>query len=178
MNAYSTKKLALNGLMIALVFLATYFTRIPEPIPPGYVNIGDAAIILAAVLLGKKSGFISGAIGSCIADLVSGAFIYAPVTFIVKGLEGLVIGIIAYRTGKMSSFGPRRIIGVIVGVLIMVAGYFAAEFLVLGLFDRTFGLTAAIANLPPNLVQAGISAVVGYLMAGALEKINVPRLAD
>ena len=62
MQNSTLKKLIMNGLMIALVFLATYFTRIPTMIlPGGYFNLGDAVIILAAFLLGPTGGSIAGA---------------------------------------------------------------------------------------------------------------------
>jgi len=57
----ATRKIAVNGMMIALVFLATYVTKIPTAVGP--FNLGDSVIIIAAVLLGRKSGFLAGAIG-------------------------------------------------------------------------------------------------------------------
>lgn len=178
MNRISTKKIALNGLMIALVFLATYFTRVPEPIPPGYVNIGDAVIMIAAILLGRRSGLLAGAIGSCIADLAAGAFIYAPITLIVKGIEGYAIGAIAFSGNGRSSGEFKRIIAVVVGALIMVGGYFSAESFILGMFDKTFGVTAAVANLPLNLIQGAISAVIGYILAAILTKISLQKYLE
>lgn len=166
----STKKIVLNGLMIAVVFLTTYFTRFPGPIPPGYINLGDVAIMVAALILGKKSGFISGAIGSALADLVAGAFIFVPVTFIVKGIEGYVIGLVG--ESKLLGVGSKvaRVWAVAAGAVVMVLGYFIAEALILGAFDSSFGLTAAILELPPNLVQGGISAVAGYILSSLLAK--------
>jgi len=175
MDRISTKKIALNGLMIALVFLTTYFTRLPEPIPPGYVNIGDAAIMIAAIVLGKSSGFIAGSIGSCLADLISGAFIYAPITFIVKGVEGFVIGLIMQENRKGKPGELFGIIAVVAGAAIMVAGYFLAESYILGIFDKTFGYTAAVANLPLNLVQGGVSAIIGYVLSTLLIRINIGK---
>ncbi len=96
MDKISTKKIVLNGVMVALVFLTTIFTRIPGPVPPGYINFGDTVIIIAAILLGKNSGFIVGAFGPALADAIApGGMIFAPVTFIVKGLEGYLVGKIA-----------------------------------------------------------------------------------
>lgn len=95
MRNNSVKKLAMNGLMIALVFLTTYFTRIPTPLPGGYFNLGDAVIMLAAAFLGPIGGLIAGSIGSAFADLAAGAFIFAPITLVVKGIEGLVVGLLA-----------------------------------------------------------------------------------
>lgn len=178
MNRVSTKKIALNGVMIALVFLGTYFTRIPTPLPGGYFNLGDAVIMVAAITLGKKSGLISGAIGSCLADIACGAFIYAPVTFIVKGLEGLAVGSIA-SLGKQDTKAASalKVVSVVVGAVIMVFGYFFAEAFILGLVSKGFGLTAAVTELIPNFVQGGLSAVVGYALSFALLKMNIKKYA-
>lgn len=93
----SVRKLAMNGLMIALVFLATYFTRIPTFLPGGYFNLGDAVIMLAAAFLGPVGGLIAGAVGSAFADLAASAAIFAPITLVVKGIEGLVVGLLAAK---------------------------------------------------------------------------------
>lgn len=211
----STKKIVLNGVMTALVFLATIFTRIPGPIPPGYINFGDTVIIIAAILLGKSSGFIAGAFGSALADVIApGGIIFAPVTFIVKGLEGYLAGKIAgsrhdiFKTenahlnadegksrinegaeklapGKSllnssasKKYEKRKIIAVSAGIIVMVAGYFVAELSILRLFDTAFGYSAAISELPFNLIQGGVSAVLGYLLSTLLQKADVERLLN
>lgn len=166
----STKKIVLNGLMIAVVFLTTYFTRFPGPIPPGYINLGDAAILVAALLLGRKTGFIAGAVGSALADLAAGAFLFVPVTFIVKGIEGYVTGLIGDKDAGGLGGQAARVTAVVVGVVIMVAGYFVAEAFLLGAFDSTFGWAAARLELPLNLVQGGASAVTGYALTALLSK--------
>lgn len=175
MNRMSTKKIVLNGLMIALVYLTTIFTRIPGPIPQGYINFGDAVIIVAAVLLGKKSGLLAGALGSLIADLSVGAYLFAPITLVVKGLEGYIIGAIAEgdREGAHGEF--LKLTAMVAGTAVMVLGYFIAEWYILGFFDETFGYAAAIVELPMNLVQAGVSVAVGYVLSTALIKLNVKR---
>jgi uncharacterized membrane protein len=165
-NRFATKKLTankivLNGLMIAMTFLATYFTHIPTPVPGGYFNLGDAVILTAAVLMGKTSGVVVGAIGSCLADVAYGAFIFAPVTFVVKGLEGLAAGVIA-RKSIAAAAG--------LGSVVMIAGYFLAEALILGLIDNAFGFAAAYAELFPNLLQGAISAVVAYILSALISK--------
>jgi len=62
----ATRKIAVNGMMIALVFLATYVTKIPTAsvhliLGFGYNNSGSS--------FGRKSGFLAGAIGSSVADI-------------------------------------------------------------------------------------------------------------
>ena len=185
------KKLVLNSLMIALVFLATYFTRLPTPLPGGYFNLGDSVIMLAAVFLGPIGGIAAGAAGSCLADLAAGAFLFAPVTFVVKGVEGLAVGLLAagYRkaqgktrtvdTGKVISLRNSAqsrlalLLAVIVGAAVMVAGYFLAEAFLLGAFDKAFGLTAAITELLPNGIQCLLSAALGYILILLLAKADI-----
>jgi len=170
----SIRKLVLNGLMIALVFLVTFlpFLHIPSPIAQGYFNIGDSVIMIAAILLGRKSGFIAGAIGSALGDLAVGAFIFAPFTFIVKGLEGFVVGAIANKNGNVPSF-ISKIIALASGVLTMVAGYFFFELTLIRLFDKSLAATAVIAELPGNLIQSVVSAIVAYALVAIIDKTNI-----
>lgn len=176
MKGNSVKKLVMNGLMIALVILATYFTRIPTPLPGGYFNLGDSVIMLAAILLGPVSGLIAGAVGSAVADLMAGAFLFAPITFVVKGLEGLAVGLLTAQIRKTGALKHGRLIaGVFAGAVIMVLGYFLAEAFLLGLFDEAFGFTAAVAEILFNGMQGILSAVLGYALALVLTKVGVDK---
>ncbi len=192
MKKYSVKKLVLNGLMIALVFLTTYLTRIPTPLPGGYFNLGDAVIMLTAVILGPISGLAAGAIGSGLADLAAGALLFAPITFVVKGLEGLIVGLIAAkymqtvkkldkpesRKTANPSTNLRLAVSLIVGAMIMVAGYFFAEAFLLGMFDEAFGVIAAVEELLPNSIQGGMSAVLGYILIVILSRMDIERYIE
>ncbi len=182
MKSVSIKKMVLTSLFIALVFLSTYFTRIPTPLPGGYFNLGDAAIMLAAVLLGPVAGLIAGAIGSGLADLAAGAMLFVPVTFAVKGIEGLVVGLLTVKLRKKgingSSFHFSLLLAVAAGAIIIAAGYFLAEAFILGAFDPAFGLTAAIAELLPNSIQGVLSAALGYILVLVLSKMNVDKLIN
>ena len=174
MERVNTKWIVTNGLMIALVFLVTYTTKIPGPVGP--FNIGDAIIMVTAVLMGRTSGMMAGAIGSAIADIAMGYAFFSPITFIVKGLEGYVIGLIAYN-GKFKKVGSGlRSVGITAGALVMIGGYFLAEFLILPIFNKDFGLTMAIKDLvSTNLIQGGVSAVVGYALSTVLIKANIMK---
>lgn len=177
MKKINTKQIVLSGLMIALVFLGTYLTRIPTPLPGGYFNMGDAVIMVAAIVVGRTAGLAAGAIGSFIADMVAYGFLpFAPITFVVKGLEGLIIGLIASSGISGRGQGQRRmVLAVIVGAVIMVAGYFAAEAYVLSIFNKDFGIAAAVSELVPNLIQGGLSAVVGYALSTLLLRLNIRK---
>ena len=176
MKANPTKKLVLNSLMIALVFLITYlpFLHIPSP-AKGYFNIGDSIIMITAILLGRKSGFIAGSIGAALADLVGGYYAYVPFTFIVKGLEGYIVGIIANKKSEKVSSRTIQIISLVAGALIMVFGYFIFQATVLTFFDETLGFAAAVAELPGNLIQGAVSAIIAYSFITLINKSNISK---
>jgi uncharacterized membrane protein len=181
----SVRKLAMNGLMIALVFLATYFTRIPTFLPGGYFNLGDSIIMLASAFLGPVGGLIAGGIGSAFADLAAGAFIFAPITLVVKGIEGLVVGLLAANYIKSNGLkqpgtgsNPANlnlILALAVGAIIMVAGYFSGEAFILSLFDKAFGIVAAAGELVANLIQGGLSAILAYFLIIVLSRMGVQK---
>jgi Predicted membrane protein len=165
MENKSLRRLIVDGLMIAIVFLATYFTKIP--VIQGYINVGDAVIIVAAILFGKKNALLAGAIGSALSDFALGYMIYIPATFIIKGFEGFLMGLIIEKIGKKP---VTQIIAVIIGMAVMVLGYFVAESSILSLIDSELGLTQAIASLPYNIIQGVVSAVLGYGLSFVLAK--------
>lgn len=182
MRGISNKRLVFYGLMIAVVFLMTIFIRITTPLPGGYFNLGDSMIMIAAVFSGPLGGLIAGAIGSALADLSVGALIFAPITLVVKGMEGLVIGFLAkeyIKAGANKKAGTKShvmlITAIVAGAAIMVAGYFFAEAFVLGLFDSSFGIAAATAELVPNLIQGGLSAALGYILVLLLSKMDIEK---
>ncbi|MDD3839920.1 MAG: ECF transporter S component [Clostridia bacterium] len=95
MNEYNSKKLTLSGLMIALVFVATFSIRIPVPFTQGYIHGGDSMIFVSAILLGWKYGAVAGSLGSAMADLAGGYAVWALPTLIIKGIMGGIAGYLA-----------------------------------------------------------------------------------
>lgn len=150
-NREQLKKIAYAGVLAALIFLGTEL-HIPTAI--GYINLGDLVILVSAYILGPFA-FIPAAIGSTLADLLAGYPQYAVATFLIKGVMGLVAGLLLKRNceGKVS-FG-RKLSASFVAELIMVAGYFAFESL-----PFMYGVAAAAGSLIPNGIQAS-AAIVG-----------------
>ena len=137
----------------AAVAALTLFFRIPTLGTGGYLNLGDVLIIFVGLRLGPVAGWGSGAIGSAAADLIGGYAAFVPVTFIVKGFEGLVPGLIAGRSGP----GWRAALGATLGASLMVVGYFIGESLMPGI-----GPEAAVAQIPGNVLQGLAGALGGY----------------
>ena len=49
-----------------------------------------------ALVFGWRIGGIAGGVGSALADALGGYFIWAPWTLIIKGIEGILVGTIAF----------------------------------------------------------------------------------
>ena len=84
----NTTKLVRTALMTAIVMALTLIV-LPLPVSQGYINLGDAGVYAALAAVGGGWGVAAAAVGSALADLVLGYSIYAPATFIIKGLAAL-----------------------------------------------------------------------------------------
>ena len=82
------EKLILSALFVALGYVATIIIQVPTV--TGYVNLGDAVVILAGFILGPVYGFVAGGLGPALADLLSGYGYYVPGTFLIKGGVALI----------------------------------------------------------------------------------------
>jgi uncharacterized membrane protein len=168
------RTLAVTAVMTALV---TGLTLVHVGVTPtgGYVHLGDIVIYLAAFAFGPWVGMIAGGLGTGLADVVSGFASFAPLSLVVHGLQGLVAGWIAYRKPAAG----RLALGVVVGGLIVVSGYFLGEWLI-PIFG---GFGAAAGEVIFNLIQAGfgtLGAVVYAAVARAyprLRQLNQPPQA-
>lgn len=146
---------ALIALVLAAAVTALTLTfRIPVPSTGGYLNLGDIVIIFSSLFFGPAVGLAVGAAGSAAADVLGGYAAFAPVTLIVKGLEGLVPGLM---TRRASSSRPRAAAGASLGALTMVVGYFIGESLM-----PSIGVEAALGEVPGNVFQAIAGALGGY----------------
>ncbi len=102
------KKIVMAALFAALACVATMSIRIPTPGTNGYIHPGDAIVILSGVVLGPVWGLLAAGIGSAMADLLGGYFVYVPITFAVKGLIALFAGLVYQKmaTDKRKSTSP------------------------------------------------------------------------
>ena len=148
---------------ITLAFLGTTVIRIPIPASGGYFNLGDTFVMAAALLYGPLVGGAVGMVGPALADAVGfPQFILA--TGVVKGIEGLLIGLLT--RGNPST--ARILLSLAAGIVVLVGGYYIFEAHIYPLMARQipfFGVTdraAALAEIVPNLLQGGLSAVIAF----------------
>lgn len=94
-------KLSISGLMAALCYVG--YAVFPAINASGTkVHLGNAFVVLGALLIGGLYGGLAGAIGLSLADILSGYAASSPRTFITKLVIGLVVGFIAHKIAKIS----------------------------------------------------------------------------
>lgn len=152
--------LAYGGVLTGLVLVSTMFIQVPNT-QGGYVNLGDGIIFASAMILGPFAGVV-GALGSVMADLFAGYPHYAPATFVIKGLMGLVAGLLLTKGRHRNYFYTALVFLICEGI--MVGGYFAYE-------SVLFGVPLAVASVFPNIFQAIAGIAVGLAGIPIVRKI-------
>lgn len=168
MHSKHVRSLVFSAMLAAVVFIATW---IQVPAPLGNVNLGDAAILLGAWIVGGPWSIAACALGSALTDLISGYAIYAPATLLIKALTALVAISVKGAFRKRRPF-LAHLFSALSAELVMVLGYFLYE----GIFLYGFP-TAAIA-IPFNLVQGAICTVVALPIPRIFSKIKTFRIVD
>ena len=161
-NQNKTKRIVLSALLASLVCVATMLIKIPSPLK-GYLNLGDCVVLLSGWVLSPVYGFLTAGIGSALADIFSGYIIYAPATFVIKGLMALVAyftcKVISGKSGNMIS----RIISGTLAEILMVGGYFIFE-------GFMYGFIPSAVNIPANAMQGVAGLILGILLVRVFEK--------
>lgn len=153
------KKLVFSGLFAALACVATIIIKVQLP-GGGYFNLGDCMVITSGVVLGPCFAFFASAIGTAFADIISGYAIYAPATFIIKGLMALVVGVLYLKSNKIFV----SIISALIAELIMITGYLLYEFIL------TANFSAALLGVPGNILQGIVGVVSSVALITLLTK--------
>lgn len=162
-----SKKIAILSVSIAIVAVFTFVVKIPTP-GGGYLNAGDVAIFFISFTFGPITAFVSASLGAMIADVLSGYAQWAPISFIVHGLEGLLVALILKREKDEVITKKKRVIKEIlssfVGIFIVSGGYF----LLSGFF--IYGFATSLVEVPMNIAQSAIGAIVGLALSESVRK--------
>ena len=159
-----TQKIIMAAMLAALACVATMIIKIPSPMK-GYLNLGDCIVLLSGWVLSPVYGFLAAGLGSALADLFSGYVIYAPATFVIKGLMAVaayyIFKLIQNKLGNL----PSRIVSGMVAELIMVLGYFVFE-------GFLYGFVPSMVNIPANAMQGIAGLIIGILLIKVFERIK------
>lgn len=163
MTSKDTVKIAVSGMLISLVIVAT-FINVPFPgAVGGLVHLGTLMMLIIAMRFGRYYGALAGGFGMALFDVLSGWALWAPGTLVVRLIMGYVVGSIAFdsKKGQGKSL-VRNLLALLVGLVIMIVGYYFYEAIFLTDFNQAF------ISIYGNLIQFAIGTlaipIVTYTM--------------
>lgn len=164
----TTLDISVIGLMSALVFVGTYFFKIPSPF--GYTHLGDCMIILTVCLFGTRRGVLAGMIGAGLSDFLGGYAIWVLPTMILKGLWAAIAGFVTYKL--LPGYKYSWLIGSVAGGIVHVIGYTLVKIPLYGIgvaFGEIFTLSLQTAA---GIVFGG-AAYLALSQSPAIKKLQV-----
>ncbi len=159
----------LSGSFTVAVALMASFTAVATmvhvPVVGGkvYFNLGDVVVLSSAYLLGRLGGALAGGMGSALADLLLGYPIWAPITLVIKGIEGLVAGSLCRRRSRLLAFSA--------GASVVAVGYPIAAGIL-------YGPAVVPAEIVTDLVQASAGVLGAMVLTSAADRIGLTLAAQ
>lgn len=142
------------AILTALSVVLGRFVMVPTP--TGFLTLLDAGIFFTSFYLGSRQGAIVGGLSGFLIDLLAGYPQWMIHSLIAHGAQGYFAG----WTGK------KRILGVILASVLMVAWY------VIGSLLLGYGWPSSVAGIPGNIGQTLFGAVVGYALFVAFKRFE------
>jgi len=94
-------------------------------------------------------GFLIAGGGMAVADVIGGYAIYAPGTFVIHGVQAVVIALLGQRRNAW-----LMLVATAAGGVVVVGGYFLYQSLILGM-----GMAVAFVEVPFNILQASVGLI-------------------
>ncbi|MCR5559530.1 MAG: ECF transporter S component [Schwartzia sp.] len=157
----STKELCLCAAMSTIVFLTTFIPKIP--IPLGYAHMGDAAVFLIVMLIPKRPALLAAAIGSALADLIGGFYLWIAPTILIKFIMAYIVYVIA-RPRTNTPGIAKAAFAFTAAALWMTLGYVAFGAL---LYDS---IAAGLASAYGLLAKSAVNIIAALLLLAPLRK--------
>jgi len=160
-KALQVNTIPLIAIMTAVTTVLTMLVKIPTPIR-GYLNLSDTMIYFSAYAFGPWVGGIIGGLGPALSDLISGYPQWAIFTFVIDGLQAVLVGLLVKK------FNPANIIiGSVIAGVWKVFGYFIAGGILSG-----FG--PALGEIAGNSFQMVVGLIVGFALFTAVRQAYPP----
>ena len=103
-------RIVLTAMLAAMVCVSTICIQIASRVG-GYINLGDALVLMSGFMLGPVYGGAAAGIGSALADIITGYAYYAPGTLVIKAAIAAVAALLARSLARRAPHGPSAALG-------------------------------------------------------------------
>ncbi len=169
----TVKRITMTAVFTALIFVFTFVVKIPTA--TGYVHIGDAAVYIAAGMLGWPYALLAAGLGGALSDLLGGYTAYILPTFIIKAALT-----VPFTSKNSKLLCARNAVATVIAAAISIVGYYLTYVVILafsaeqplGSVFTAVPWVSAMATVPDNLVQAVVGGVAYFIISAALDKAD------
>jgi uncharacterized membrane protein len=166
----NTRLIVATALMAALCYVVATLLRVE--LGGGIrFHFGPTPFMLASVLLGPIPGALAGAIGLPLMNVTAGTIIHAPAQFIMRGIQGLLCGWIAWggvRKGKEPAITRIAVASAVAAAvyfgLFMIYSYFIDIPHILGFTEDAVRIEM-IRRIPNSTAMAVTNAIATTVLA-------------
>ncbi len=165
---------AVSALFGALTTLFTVVLTVYIPETRGYFNLGEAGVYLSAVVLPPPWAALAAGLGSALADIILGYYIYAPATLVIKAAEAFVASLLLRRlSGAKMGKAPGLAASLAIPSLMAIVGTtFYSGSTEVYLTPTGSTLTLSI----PALVWLAVALTfAAYLVWATLREVGTPQ---
>ncbi|MEA4919890.1 MAG: ECF transporter S component [Clostridiaceae bacterium] len=185
-KAFTTRDIALIGVLSAMVFAATYLhIDIPTALGKTMIHLGNVVCLLGGLLFGPLTGGLSAGIGSALYDLIDPAYASeAWITFINKFMMGMVAGLV-FRIGMGKGLKKENLFTVIAGICgaVTYVTLYVSKTIIIQYFINSgvWATVYAVAiqkgtiSLINGLIAVCVSSVLAIALRPALKKAHIFR---
>ena len=160
----SLKRITKVAMMAAIIFVCTYTFKIPIAITGGYTHLGDCAIFVGVMILGRKDGTVAAAVGAALSDLLGGFLIWVIPTFVIKGIMAFVMGTVVEKI--LPEKKGNWLIGAILGGICQIIGYQLVKIVLIS-------PAAALATIPTITTQTVAGIILAAVVITVLQSSKV-----
>ena len=160
----SLKPITDVAMIAAIIFVCTYTFKIPIAITGGYTHLGDCAIFVGVMILGRKDGTVAAAVGAALSDLLGGFLIWVIPTFVIKGIMAFVMGTVVEKI--LPEKKGNWLIGAILGGICQIIGYQLVKIVLIS-------PAAALATIPTITTQTVAGIIIAAVVTTVLQSSKV-----
>jgi len=176
-NRNKIVKLCVVAVMAVLVMVASRLQiKIPAMLGVNRFHLGNTMCAMSGILLGPWWGGLAAGLGSALFDIVMDPtfFTDAPITFVTKGLYGLVSGLVFFKVFKRKSNYVTEVVATLCGavtyiILYLAKKYFLDALLVAGM-DAAGAWLIVIEKIPSSLFNGIVAVIFAPILSVAVSK--------
>lgn len=169
-------KLCVTAVLAALVLVSSDMQiQIPSVLGMNRFHLGNSMCALSGILLGPGWGGLAAGVGSALFDLTNPAYVMdAPITFLTKGLYGVVSGAMYVYVFRRRSIYVTEVASTAVAAVTYIVIYLCKKFFLDGMLLAGLSSSAAwaavIEALPSSLFNGVVAVVIAPILGVAVQR--------